>query len=150
MDAWPGATFHGTVRQVRLNPTTVNNVVTYQSVIDVINTDLRLRPGMTTHFMVEAGRSSDVLRVPLAALRYTPSAVATLAFPDTVVPSTPVKAPNLAPGQSAVVWKVDGRKLTPVTVTIGRADGTLVEVRGGALVEGDTVITGIEIGRAHV
>src|SRR4029077_19244405 len=73
VDAYPTETFHGTVKQVRLNPTTVQNVVTYSTVIDVPNPDLRLKPGMTANVNIEIARRTNALRVPNAALRFRPT-----------------------------------------------------------------------------
>jgi HlyD family secretion protein len=73
VDAYPAETFHGTVKQVRLNPTTVQNVVTYSTVIDVPNQDLKLKPGMTANVNIEIARRDNVLRVPNAALRFRPT-----------------------------------------------------------------------------
>jgi HlyD family secretion protein len=73
VDAYPNDTFVGTVQQVRLNPTTVQNVVTYSTVIDVPNPDYRLMPGMTANLNIEVARRSNVLRVPNAALRFRPT-----------------------------------------------------------------------------
>ncbi|MFO0648911.1 MAG: efflux RND transporter periplasmic adaptor subunit [Polyangiales bacterium] len=74
VDAFPRATFRGTVRALRINPTTTNGVVTYQAVIDVDNPQARLRPGMTATITAVTARHEGVLRVPNAALRYRPSA----------------------------------------------------------------------------
>ena len=73
VDAYPNDTFIGTVQQVRLNPTTVQNVVTYSTVIDVPNPDYRLMPGMTANLNIEVARRSNVLRVPNAAARFRPT-----------------------------------------------------------------------------
>ena len=73
VDAYPNDTFVGKVEQVRLNPTTVQNVVTYSTVIDVPNPDYRLMPGMTANLNIEVARRSNVLRVPNAALRFRPT-----------------------------------------------------------------------------
>src|SRR6478672_9895163 len=73
VDAYPQDTFHGTVSQVRLEPKVQQNVVTYATVIDVPNNDLRLKPGMTANVNVEIARASNVLRVPNSALRFRPS-----------------------------------------------------------------------------
>jgi HlyD family secretion protein len=73
VDAYPTEQFTGTVEQVRLNPTTVQNVVTYSTVIDVPNPDLKLKPGMTANVNIEIARRSNVLRVPNAALRFRPT-----------------------------------------------------------------------------
>lgn len=73
VDAYPNDTFHGTVSQVRLEPKVQQNVVTYATVIDVPNNDLRLKPGMTANVNVEISRASGVLRIPNSALRFRPS-----------------------------------------------------------------------------
>jgi HlyD family secretion protein len=74
VDAYPAETFTGAVEQVRLQPTTVQNVVTYQTVIDVPNRELKLKPGMTATVTIEVARKNDVLRLPSAATRFRPSA----------------------------------------------------------------------------
>jgi HlyD family secretion protein len=73
VDAYPLETFHGNVKQVRLNPVTVQNVVTYSTVIDVPNPELKLKPGMTANVSIEIARRDNVLRVPNAALRFRPT-----------------------------------------------------------------------------
>jgi HlyD family secretion protein len=73
VDAYPADTFMGTVSQVRLNPIVQQNVVTYATVIDVPNDDLRLKPGMTANVNVEIARATNVLRIPNAALRFRPT-----------------------------------------------------------------------------
>jgi len=72
VDAFPDDTFEGTVRQVRLEPLTEQNVVTYTTVIDVSNPDLKLKPGMTANVTIRIQKKDDVLRVPNAALRFRP------------------------------------------------------------------------------
>jgi HlyD family secretion protein len=73
VDAYPGERFHGTVRQIRNAATTVQNVVTYDAVIDLRNPDLKLRPGMTANVSFVWAQRPDVLRVPNAALRFRPT-----------------------------------------------------------------------------
>jgi HlyD family secretion protein len=73
VDAFPGERFRGKVRQIRNAPTTLQNVVTYDAVIDVANPDLKLRPGMTANITFIAAEKDDVLRVPNAALRFRPT-----------------------------------------------------------------------------
>jgi HlyD family secretion protein len=74
VDAYPNDRFTGTVSQVRLQPTVVQNVVTYSTVITVPNTDLKLKPGMTANVTIEVTRRDNVLRVANAALRFRPTA----------------------------------------------------------------------------
>jgi len=73
VDAYPGEEFHGTVGQVRLNPTIVNNVTTYATMINVPNEDLRLKPGMTANLKVQVAHKANVVRVPNTALRFRPN-----------------------------------------------------------------------------
>ena len=73
VDAFPDDTFQGTVRQVRLEPLAEQNVVTYTTVIDVPNPDLKLKPGMTANVTIKIEEKDDVLRVPNAALRFRPT-----------------------------------------------------------------------------
>jgi HlyD family secretion protein len=72
VDAFPRDTFSGTVTQVRMNPTTVQNVVTYDTVIDFDNPELKLFPGMTAYITIPVATAQNVLRVPNGALRYKP------------------------------------------------------------------------------
>ena len=73
VDAYPNETFRGSVNQVRLNPVTVQNVVTYSTVIDVPNPELKLKPGMTAQVTIEIARRENALRIPAAALRFRPT-----------------------------------------------------------------------------
>jgi len=75
VDAFPGRTFHGKVTQVRNAPITVQNVVTYDTVIEVSNPDLRLKPGMTANVSIIIAEREDVLKAPNAALRFRPPEV---------------------------------------------------------------------------
>jgi HlyD family secretion protein len=80
VDAYPAQVFTGTVEQVRLQPSTVQNVVTYQTVIAVPNPEYKLMPGMTATVSVEIARRNNALRVPNAALRFRPTADTFLAL----------------------------------------------------------------------
>jgi HlyD family secretion protein len=73
VDAFRAETFTGTVQQVRLQPTTVQNVVTYQTVIHVPNREYKLKPGMTANVVIEISRKTNVLRIPAAAIRFRPT-----------------------------------------------------------------------------
>jgi HlyD family secretion protein len=86
VDAYPTDQFVGTVQQVRLNPTTVQNVVTYSTVIDVPNPELKLKPGMTANVNIEIARKANVLRVPNAALRFRPTRDTFVALNQEITP----------------------------------------------------------------
>ncbi len=72
VDSYPSEVFHGVVRQVRYSPETVQNVVTYTTIVDVDNPQLKLLPGMTANVTITVGEAKGVLRVPNAALRFSP------------------------------------------------------------------------------
>jgi len=73
VDAFPESTFNGTVKQVRFSPTVTQNVVTYTTIVDAENPELKLRPGMTATVSIISGEAKGVLRVPNGALRFTPT-----------------------------------------------------------------------------
>lgn len=131
VDAYPSERFTGTVSQIRLNPTTVNNVVTYAAIIDAPNEALKLKPGMTATATIEIARRENVLRVPSAALRFKPSA--------TVLEQLQAFAQQVPKGP--VVWTSSGTSIAPVAVKTGAADATYTEIAEGPLVEGAMLVT---------
>jgi HlyD family secretion protein len=165
VDAYPDRKFKGVIRQIRDAPQTLQNVVTYDAVVDVDNGDARLKPGMTANVTFVYAERKGVLRIPSAALRFRPpeellsgvargdaiggkkkkkhkvekeAAAETMASapPST---TTPTSASSAATTKS--VWVLDGDKLKEVQVEIGVSDGSKVEVRDGALGEGDVLVT---------
>ena len=162
VDAYGAETFNGTVRQVRLQPTIVQNVVNYTVVIDVANPSLRLKPGMTATIDIETGRAENALRVPAAALRFKPGSdllaayatdetagKAAAATSDRATPTgrsassrTDDDARAQAPASNAVVWQLASGTLRRVPVHTGVAGGTFVEIATGALEPGATLVTG--------
>ncbi len=127
VDAFPGREFKGVVRQVRLNPTINQNVVTYDVVVDVDNPDLSLLPGMTAYVNVILSRSTDVLRVPNSALRFRPQD----ARADR----------GSGPGvRSPRVYRLRDGHPDAVLVRTGRSDGRYTEVESEDLGQGDAVI----------
>jgi HlyD family secretion protein len=160
VDTYPEDTFSGKVRQVRLSPSTTENVVTYTVIISAANPDLRLKPGMTANVNIETASAKDVLKVPNAALRFRP---ATANGTKKASSSQPVPPPPGGPGEEAAarkssgisgksqpsqpaVWILEQGKgsqssLRRVPVTVGLTDGTSTEVSGD-LAEGESVVTG--------
>jgi HlyD family secretion protein len=143
VDAYPGTTFQGVVREVRNAPQTVQNVVTYDAVIDVANPDLRLKPGMTANATFVYARRDDVLRVRNAALRFHPGAelVAEMEGTSPAHPSTSSTAPaGSGPGEHTV-WVLEGKWAHPVPIRTGVSDGTFSEVTSGPLRVGERLVT---------
>src|SRR5512133_174243 len=142
VDAFPTQTFHGKVVQVRNAPITVQNVVTYDTVIGVSNPDLKLKPGMTANVSIIAARKDNVLQIKNAALRYRPAEAA-----GSEMGSRPSSARG---GRGAsvrerttterTVYVLSGSRPTPVQIKTGISDGVVTEVVEG-LKEGDRVVT---------
>jgi len=135
VDAYPGEVFTGRVRQIRSSPTTVQNVVTYDAVIDVDNAALKLKPGMTANAsFVVAERRLKVVRVPNAALRFQPD--------PKLLQQLGVAVPAPAGAAAArEVWVLRENRPVPERIEVGISDGTEAEVAGGNIREGDTLIT---------
>jgi HlyD family secretion protein len=135
VDAFPGRTFAGKVTSIREAPINVQNVITYDAVIGVSNSDLKLFPGMTASVKILVRQHPHVLKIPNGALRYRP-------------PSESSHAANPNPGAPAghvspekVVWILDVKEHPQrAVITTGETDGSFTEVTGGTLKEGDRVI----------
>lgn len=140
VDAFPTRTFTGVVRQVRDNATTIQNVVTYDAVIDVDNTDLALRPTMTANVTFVYASRPDVVRIPNAALRFKPDA-ATVAAMTYGSGATPPAHDEVATDQR-VLWVVGkSGRASPRVVRIGITDGMLTELVEGPVHPGDAVVS---------
>ena len=160
VDAYPEQTFHGTVTQIRLMPVTVQNVITYTVIIDVPNPDLKLMPGMTATITILVTKKENVLKIPTIAFRFQP-------LPDQIevrkdstgAPEDSAKAAERrsqyaqmqgtgASGQASRpptrLWVVGkNKKLTPIYIRAGIADGTFTEILRGKVEEGQEVVVGV-------
>src|SRR5438094_1455875 len=142
VDAFPTQTFHGKVVQVRNAPITVQNVVTYDTVIGVSNPDLKLKPGMTANVSIIAARKDNVLQIKNAALRYRPTEAGATEMGS--------RSPSSRGGRGSrgrerttserTVYVLSGSRPTPVQIKTGISDGVVTEVVEG-LKDGDGVVT---------
>ncbi len=168
VDAFPKDTFHGVVSQVRMNATTVQSVVTYDTIIEFANPDLKLFPGMTAYVTIPVATVESVLKVPNTALRYKPpmsseeilavykqygieigdhlsggeaAAVSNAGSPPGQAAQTPPRAPK---ADTAVVWKLHpDNTMEPVKVSLGITDHAFTEITAvlkGELKEGDDLV----------
>lgn len=168
VDAFPKDTFHGVVSQVRMNATTVQSVVTYDTIIEFANPDLKLFPGMTAYVTIPVATVENVLKVPNTALRYKPpmaseeilaiykqygiesgehmqggevAAVPSSGPASGSATTTPPRAPK---ADTAVVWKLHpDNTMEPVKVSLGITDHAFTEVTAvlkGELKEGEGLI----------
>lgn len=152
VDAYRTDRFRGKVSQIRLSPTTVQNVVTYTVMIDADNPDRKLLPGMTATVTFEIAHHSDVVRVPNSALRFTPpDAPPSSAAPASAGgdaggsrrggrPDRGERGDRPSPGR---VWVNGPSGPVPVQITPGATDGTWTQVVKGDLKEGQEVIVGL-------
>jgi HlyD family secretion protein len=160
VDALPRETFHGRVSQVRMNPTTVQSVVTYDTIIEFANPDLKLFPGMTAYVTIPVATVTNVLKMPNTALRYKPpmspeeilSLYKQYGIGDEGRPQsgaepagTSAQSPSLAPrADTAIVWKLHPDKtMEPVKISLGITDHAYTEISAvikGELKQDDDVI----------
>jgi HlyD family secretion protein len=153
VDAYPNETFTGKVSQVRLQPVVEQNVVSYVTVIDVPNPDLKLKPGMTAAVTIETARADETIKVPNAALRFRPTDQVFEALGQTAPEprqrpqGQSTRAPRIegngsTAGNRAAVWVLAQNNLKRVPVEVGITDGTQTAV-SGALTPGTRVVTGL-------
>jgi HlyD family secretion protein len=168
VDAFPKDTFHGVVSQVRMNPTTVQSVVTYDTIIEFANPELKLFPGMTAYVTIPVATVQNVLKVPNTALRYKPpmgpeeilavykqygieGSERQQAGDDPAVPGRGPQAggenqnlPRAPRAENAVVWKLRAdNTMEPVKVSLGITDHAYTQVTAlinGELKDGDALI----------
>jgi HlyD family secretion protein len=147
VDAFPSRSFQGKVVQVRNAPITVQNVVTYDTVIGVSNPEQKLKPGMTANVSIVSAHRDDALKIPNSAFR--------VRLPDQTPAAAPRRDPSAGgrqrgggnrperrPERTVYVLAPDASKPTAVTIKTGISDGIATEVLEG-LKEGDRVVTGV-------
>jgi len=154
VQAWPTGKFTGTVKKVRLQSTTTDNIVSYTAVIEVANPEGKLLPGMTASVDFITGEARDVLTVPNAALRFRP----TEAMLASIGAQRPAGAAGRAqsagaaqgsegahrPANTAALWYLDAAgKLVRARVRTGLTDGQRTEVSGEGLAAGREIIVGV-------
>jgi HlyD family secretion protein len=139
VDAYPKRTFSGTISQIRYAALDVDGVVTYVTVIEVLNDDLALRPGMTANVTFEVARANDVVRIPNASLRFNPN-------PPDPTSGRPPSRPS-GPRKPTVYELVNGEAVQR-EVDIGLSDGMMTELKGGEVKEGTTVVVDRILGSA--
>ncbi|MBI5099100.1 MAG: efflux RND transporter periplasmic adaptor subunit [Nitrospirae bacterium] len=128
VDAYPDVTFKGMVSQLRNSPTIVQNVVTYDVVIKVGNPDLKLKPGMTANVSIVLIGKKDILKIPNAALRFSPAA------------KDKGRTQGQQKGKGLGVWVLENGKAKRVPVKTGISDGNYTELVSGGISEGQELI----------
>jgi HlyD family secretion protein len=142
VDAFPTEQFHGRVSTVRLNPTTIQNVVTYNTVIDFSNPEERLLPGETAYVTIPTGHASNAIQIPNPALTYKPTTPKPQLQEIYKQYNISREASTTHLGGWQVVWKIgpDKKSLIPVAVQCGITDYNNTQLIQGDLHEGDVVV----------
>jgi HlyD family secretion protein len=155
VDAFPGQKFDGRISQVRMNATTVQNVVTYETIVDFDNPERKLFPGMTAYATIPVQSVKDALTVPNSAIRYNPdmsqAEVAGLLkkygieIPNAPAPNASSSASGTKPATIAMVWKLrTDKSIEPVLIETGVTDHSstaVTQVMKGTLNPGDAIVT---------
>jgi HlyD family secretion protein len=164
VDSWPEETFTGTIFQVRMNATTVQNVVTYPVIVEAPNVKapgggLKLKPQMTASVSFQTDIRENVTRIPTAAIRFVPPETLLLRPEDKQYIELKVKkdpkegeeklsaerrAEQAKARAKRVVWIQEGVKVVAVPITIGLMDGQYAELVTGDIKPGQVLVTGIE------
>ena len=142
VDAFPNRTFSARVKQVRLNATVQQNVVTYDVVVAVENPEEILLPGMTAYVNVVVAQRKGVLLVPNTALRFRPETAAEAAAP------TRKPQEERGDGTKATVYVLAQSRLVPISIRTGISDGRFTEVLSGELKDGDQLVIGTALNAA--
>lgn len=164
VDAYPEDLFKGTVHQIRMNPTVLQNVVTYPVVVLAPNPDLKLMPGMTASISFQVKECKDVVKIPNAALRFYPKPEQVREEDKKLLEGESQKDPDAESEKGGVVenrsaadvaaagrqrhkrhvWVVDGELLRAVEITIGTSDSKFSELLSGEVKPGQKLVSGIE------
>jgi len=144
VDAFPNRSFNGVVKQVRLNPTTQQNVVTYNVVVGVNNPELKLMPGMTAYVNITIAQRKDVLILPNAAFRFRPAEAGNRADKSKGEGSKPKGERSKDKVDSTpmgTVYLLENGQPKALRVSVGVTDNRFTELLGDNIKEGDAVIT---------
>lgn len=144
VDAFPDDNFTGTVKEIRLQPVTTSNVVTYTVIIDVSNIGQKLMPGMTANVNIVVLESKEVLKVPVGAVKFTPPAEllpksAERENKDSGELPRQVRNTQLQSDMERIIWLVRNDSLYPTRIRTGISDGSQIEITGDNIHAGDSI-----------
>ena len=150
VDAYPEENFSGAIQQIRVDPTTSQNVVTYTVVVEAANRQLRLMPGMTANLSFQVNVHKNVLRLPNAAMRFFPKVEQVRPEDRELLEGSgeedlpaEVSAAEGATGHVRYVWVADGERLRAVRVNTGISDKNYTEIISGGITTGEQVVVGV-------
>ena len=152
VDAFPDRRFPATIRSVRLASETIQGVVTYKAILDMENSDLLLRPGMTATAEIKVAQIEDAILIPNAALRYAPTSnvdKSNRSFVDRLLPGPPqqqTSSRSEETGPNRTVWVLRDGVPAPVKIVIGLSDGKRTVVQNGPLAAGEALVVDQTVG----
>ncbi len=155
VDAYPDRSFPARVTEVRFSPKTIEGVVTYETLLDVDNSDLSLRPGMTATADIVVSHVKNALLIPNTALRFVPpkkeSPEKEQGLLNAILPHHPKgrekQESHVSQGQERTVWILRNGRPSPVSITVGKTDGKMSQVITGDITPGMRLLTGVIIGQ---
>jgi HlyD family secretion protein len=144
VDAYPNQSFEGNIKQIRLQPTVIQNVVTYTVIIDVYNPDLKLMPGLTANINVNVREHRNILKIPSNGLHFSP--------PEEYLEKNKNNSSfkelsnsqkeNIIEGDTTFIWIKKDNTIYPHKITVGLSDGSFTEVLGNIKIN-DEIVLGI-------
>ena len=133
VDTFPDRIFEGYIKQIRLNPTTESNVVVYNVIIEIDNSEKILMPGMTAYVTIPIGEVKDVNKIDIVALRFSPN--------ERILNIMGIQKPEKI-RDKVVLYKLEGKnKVVPVYVSTGLSNLSEIEIKSSEIKEGDKIIT---------
>lgn len=155
VDAYPDVKFPALIKQVRYGSETTDGVVTYTTLLEVNNADMKLRPGMTATADILVKEKTNIMMMPLAALRFTPALIQqdeteSQSLMDSLIPRPPRRNQQTIKQEKSknglqTVWLMRNGEMVSVSVKTGDTSGNKIEVVSGDLHAGDELITGVEV-----
>lgn len=133
VDSFPDKVFQGSIKQVRLNPTTSSNVVVYNVIIEINNNEKMLMPGMTAYVTIPVSEVKDVKKISIISLRFNPD--------ERVLQIMGIETKPEKQNGNVIVYKLVGKKVIPVSAKAGISDLSQIEIQSDELQEGDVIIT---------
>ena len=140
VDAYPDQNFTGVVQQLRMQPMTTNNVVSYAVMIDAPNEDLKLLPGMNANINIIVKEVKDIIKIPISALNFSPGHLQK----DLDSISVQKQKDSLATLGQSMVFVLHNSSLTPIIIKTGLSDGIKTEVKSGDLTTKSQLVVGVK------
>jgi HlyD family secretion protein len=141
VDAYPEESFTGIVQQLRMQPITLNNVVSYAVMIDAPNDELKLLPGMNANISIIVQKSTGIIKIPMSALNFSPPQSSQDGI-DSI--SVMKKRDSLSNVGKSLVFVLNNGLLTPVEIQLGLSDGIKVEVKNADLTVQSELVLGVK------